>query len=175
MAAASLIIDIITNEDTLTDKQKALIGKLFDTLEMAHNQLARDCGVLGMLSCVISSQQLLIVLKPSIRPLIQVNALPGFLDKNRPTQMAMDIPDNKIEQIRTTMTPDAKSQYIRGEKINSLTRLLAATFTFKLLNKFGDGVTQRKMQETYEVQAKQLATCINRVQILGSTDKKVLV
>ena len=83
-----------------------------------------------------------------------------------------DLPDNKTDQIRITMTPDTKSQYLRNEKINSLMGLLAAIFTFKLLNKFGEGVTQRKMQETYEVQAKQLATCITGHNYMGGTDKK---
>ena len=76
------------------------------------------------------------------------------------TQRMMHLPDNKTDSIRMMMTPDTKSQHIRGKKTNSVTRLLATTFTFKSLNKFDDGVTQRNMQETYEVQAKQLATCI---------------
>ena len=70
------------------------------------------------------------------------------------------------------MTPDARSQYIKNEKINSLTRLLAAMFTYKLLDKFRTSVTQRKIQETYEVRAKQLATCITGYKYMGGTDKK---
>ena len=70
------------------------------------------------------------------------------------------------------MTPNAGSQYIRNEKPNSPTRLLAATLVVKILNKFRTGVTQRSLQETYEVQAKQLAICITGHKYMGGTDQK---
>lgn len=70
------------------------------------------------------------------------------------------------------ITPDARSQYLRDEKINSPMRLLAAAFTSKLLNNFGEGVTRRKMQEAYGVWAKQLATCVTGCKYMGGTDKK---
>ena len=38
------------------------------------------------------------------------------------------------------MTPNAGPQYLRKEKSNSPSRLLAATLAFKILNKFGSGV-----------------------------------
>ena len=79
--SGSSIIDIITNEDTLTDEQKTLIGELFDTLKMAYNHIDRACGVLGILSCLLNTQQPLIILKASIRLLIQVNVCLDFGQK----------------------------------------------------------------------------------------------
>ena len=113
-----------------------------------------------------------ILLNLSIKPLIQLNAMPRFMQETMTRQEMKDLPDDKTDQIRLMMMPDSRSQYLRDEEINSLMKLLAGTFTLKLLNKFRDGVTQRKMQETYEVWAKQLATCITGCMYMGGTDKK---
>ena len=87
-------------------------------------------------------------------------------------QEAKDRPDDKAARIIRTITPDVKSQYIRKEKVNSPMQLLAATFAFKIINKFCNGVTQRMMQEVYEVKAKQLATCITGHKYLGWAEKR---
>ena len=112
------------------------------------------------------------VLKSSIRPLIQVNVLPGFKQQTTPTDRATDLPEDKMEWIKKAMIPDARSKLIKNEKFNSPTRLLATTLALKLLNKFGTGTMQRRLQEIYEVRAKQLATCITGRNYLGGTDRR---
>ena len=101
-----------------------------------------------------------------------VNALPNFIQQVTQKAKPTNIPEDKTEKIRSTITPNAGSQYLRKEKPNSPSRLLAATLAFKILNKFGSGVMQRRLQETYEVQAKQLAICITGCKYMGSTDQK---
>ena len=68
--------------------------------------------------------------------------------------------------------PDPNTPQLRKEKINSPTRLLAATYTFKVNNKFGEGTTQWGIQERFQVKAKQLATCITGRKYMGGTDHK---
>ena len=70
------------------------------------------------------------------------------------------------------IVPDPEASHLKKEKINSPTRLLAATYAFKTLNRFGNGTTQRRMQEQYQVRAKQLVACITGRKYLGGTDKK---
>ena len=70
------------------------------------------------------------------------------------------------------MIPDVSSNIIKKEKHNSQTRLLAATLAFKLLWKFGQGTTQRNMQELFDVRPKQLALCITGCKYLGGTDRR---
>ena len=48
--SGSSSINKIDDEDTLTDEQRALIGELSDTLEMAYDHIGRACGILGILS-----------------------------------------------------------------------------------------------------------------------------
>ena len=44
------IIQNIKESDTLTEGDKALLEELFDSLEVAHEQLAISCSTLGWLS-----------------------------------------------------------------------------------------------------------------------------
>ena len=62
------------------------------------------------------------------------------------------------------MTPDPGADTIKTRKINSSTRLLAATCAFKVLNRFGGGMqTQRKIQEAYDMcKSQQLAALYHR-------------
>ena len=69
------------------------------------------------------------------------------------------------------LTPDPRASLLSKEKINSVMRLLAATYTFKILNRFGHGTTQRQIQEDYQVKAKQLSLCLTGRKYLGGSDR----
>ena len=58
------------------------------------------------------------VLKANMRPIIQVNALPGFIQLVTQKVKPTDVLEDKTESISTTMTPNTGSQYIRNEKPN---------------------------------------------------------
>ena len=66
-------------------------------------------------------------------------------------------PENRVEML---MVPDPTANTLKNEKINSTTRLLAVTWAHRVSSVYGKGSTQRKIQEVYSVQAKQLSTCI---------------
>ena len=118
----SNVSNIVTQAEQLgdlTQEQKELLGELFNELEVAHESLARASGTLGRLSCSLSGKQLLVVLKASVHPLIQLNTLENFWKD-----------------------PGLSQQKAEARKLHSLTHLLAATLAFKLLRKFGGGTTQ---------------------------------
>ena len=69
------------------------------------------------------------------------------------------------------MLPDTSSDIMNKENYNSPTRLLAATLAFKLLKRFGQGTTQRNMQELFNIRPKQLALCITGRKYLDGTDR----
>ena len=62
----------------LTKEQKEQIGELFDELEVAHEALTWACSTLGVLSRSLTGRQLLLTLRASVRPLIQLNKLEKF-------------------------------------------------------------------------------------------------
>ena len=65
----------------MTDKQRQLLTELFDDLEVVHKHLTRSRSILARLSRSLNRVQLMAVLKASVRPLIQINALEGLIDK----------------------------------------------------------------------------------------------
>ena len=75
------VIEDIEGVESLTKEQRQDIGEVFDNLEIAHEYLGRSCGLIGALSCSLSSRQLLLLLKASVGPLVQINRLEGFLDE----------------------------------------------------------------------------------------------
>ena len=88
------------------------------------------------------------------------------------TDAPAELPDDQDERIEIMMFPDQNTPLLKKENINSPSRLLTATYAFKIINKFGKGVTQRALQERYQVKAKQLAACITGRKNLGGTDKR---
>ena len=132
---------MVQEEDTLTETDQELIAELFDALETAHEQLATGCGLIRRLSRTLKPSQLMILLKASIRPLIQVKTAAG-LDIEAVTNRPAELPDDQMERIEVMIVPDQNTSRLKKEKINSPTRLLAATYAFKTINKFGQGKTQ---------------------------------
>ena len=149
--SGSSVIRSMADETSLSDEDRELIRELFKMLETAYDQIGRACGLIGALSRTLNSGQLFMILKAIVRPIIQVNALPNFIQQVTQEVKPTSIPEDQTERIRSTMTPNAGSPYLKKEKPNSPSCLLAATLAFKILNKFGSGVTQRRLQETYEV------------------------
>ena len=111
------------------------------------------------------------VIKASIRPLIQLNALvPIETAPKKPPEL----PDDQVDRVKMMLAPDPMAPLLKKEKTNSATCLLAATYSFKILNKFGGGTTQRQIQEEYQVKPKQLALCLTRKKYMGGSDRKAI-
>ena len=157
--------------DTLSGEDQELIAELFDTLEAVHDQLATVSGLIGRLARKLKPNQLTLVLKSSIRPLIQLRSTAG-VDMEATTSKPMELPEKQAERIEMLITPDPNTPQFKKEKINSPMRLLAATYSFIIVNTFADRKTQRGLQEKYQVKAKQLATCITGRKYLGGTERK---
>ena len=163
---AAKVLEKIEEADKLTREDRDLIRELFDSLETAHSELALACSVLSHLSGTLKPRQLMTVLEASTRPLIQIKTTSAFKPPNVPGKTS-ELPDDPEERVELLMMPNPAARPIKDEKINSPTRLLAATWAFRVSNIFGKGTTQQKIQEAYSVWAKQLVTCIT-----GGTDRK---
>ena len=166
------VVANINNMEPLMDDQRRQISKLFDNMEVAHEHLACSCSSLGILSRTLTTYQLLLLLKASIRPLIQLNVVPGLFEKTRLGHQRMELPEEQQRQVRLTMIPTATSGRLLQERPNSMMRLLAATMSLKILNRFADGTTQQELQQTYGVRPKQLALCITGRKYMGGSDRR---
>ena len=93
--------------EPLTDEQRDQIGELFDDMEVAHKHLVCSCSALRVLSRLLKSKQLILLLKSSVRPLIQINTMPGWSDEPEQSGQRMDLPEDRSKLVRLTMTPVA--------------------------------------------------------------------
>ena len=107
-----------------------------------------------------------------MRPLVQLNIEERFWKEPAHKSRKTDLPDDLHHWVALTMIPDASTESIKKENNNSPTRLLAATLAFQILKRFGQGPTQRNMQELYEVKPKQLALCITGRKYLGGAERR---
>ena len=111
------------------------------------------------------------ILDASIRPLIQIKATTAWKPRDTPEE-TRGLPDDPEERVKLMLLPTPTARTLRDEKINSPTRLLVATWAYRVSNVFGKGSTQRKIQEVYSVWAKQLSACITGRKYLGGADRK---
>ena len=81
------------------------------------------------------------------------------------------LPDDQEERVELLLLPTPMARTLCDKNINSPTRLLVATWAYRVSNVFGKGSTQRKIQELYSVQAKQLSACITGREYLGGVDR----
>ena len=168
---AAEVLKTAQREGKMSQQDQELVAELFSNLEVAHEHAATACGLLSRLSRTLKPEQLLTIVRASIRPLVQLTT-PIALETLCGTKDPQELPDDQPERVKILLTPDAQATLLQKEKPNSPTRLLAATYAYKILNKFGPGTMQRGLQETYQVKAKQLATCITGCKYLGGADSK---
>ena len=82
----------LDNMEPLSKEQKEQITELFKDMEIVHEHLVCSCSTLGNPSRSLSSWQLLLLLKMSIRLLVQLNVTPGLFDELVRTQQRMELP-----------------------------------------------------------------------------------
>ena len=115
----------------LTKEQKELMGELFDELEVTHESLARASITMGRLSLSLNGKQLLLILRASVWPLVQINTLDKFWKDPISNTPKAELPDDIHQRVRLTMIPDPSADIMKKENFNSPMRLLAATLAFK--------------------------------------------
>ena len=164
------VIRTLETKKEMSTENKKLVAELFSNLEVAHDHMAMACGLLSRLSRTLDPPQLLTVIQASIRPLIQLKEL-SPLNVTSTQKRTAELPDEQEKRVETLLTPDPQAPLLRKEKTNSETRLLAATYTFKILSSFGSGTTQKMMQERYAVKAKQLSACLTGRKYLGGSER----
>ena len=112
--SASGILKAIEDPEDLTAEDRTLIAELFDSLEVAHSELASVCSALGRLSKNLKLRQPMVVLKVSIRPLIQIKPSSALIESDAPGGMH-ELPDDPEERVEKLMIPDPASKSLRDK------------------------------------------------------------
>ena len=169
--SAARVLETKEGPEDMKKEDMILITELFESLEVAHSELALACSILSRLSQNLKPQQLMTVLRASTRLLIKVKVASALMEPEAPGRK-MELPEGQDERVELLMVPVSTAKSWKNKRLNSSTRLLAVMWAFRILNVFGRGTTQRKMQESYSVWAKQLAACITEKKYLGGADRK---
>ena len=112
--SGSRILEALEDPEDLTMEDRTLITELFDSLEVAHSELASACSVLDRLSKNLKPKQLMVVLKASIRPLIQIKPTSALIRSDAPGGMH-ELPDDLEERVEILMIPDPASKSLKNE------------------------------------------------------------
>ena len=84
----------------------------------------------------------MVVMKVTIRPMIQLNTTAAFLETPAVSKHKIDILEDRGELVWLTMVPNPEATELKNEKMNSSNHLLATTFAHKVFKKFTEGTTQ---------------------------------
>ena len=76
----SHILEVVENIKPLSYDQKDMLVELFDDLKVAHDRMSRVCTRMSTLAKVLNPSQLMLVMKATIRLMIQLNTMAAFLD-----------------------------------------------------------------------------------------------
>ena len=82
---------------------------------MAHDQLAMASGLIGRLAHTLKPNQLMLVLKASIRPLIQLRTAAG-VDIEATTSEPKELPEGQAERIEILITPDPNTPQLKRKR-----------------------------------------------------------
>ena len=168
------VVSDVSQIKPLTYDQKDLIVPLFNNLAIAHEHLGRAAANMSSLAKAMDPDQLTLIMKCSVRPLVQLSASPGLFDM--PThKRKKELPDDKAERVKDTMTPREDAKDLQQEPHYSPTRLLAATMTHIINKNFGRSMTMSELQQKFIVRPKQLSLCIMGRKYMGGSDKKALL
>ena len=148
-----------------------MLGSLFNDLSVAHERLSRAAGTMSLLCKVMTPEQLMLIIKSWIWPMIQLNTTPGLFDM--PAQMEKkELPDDKLDRIKNTMILRPEEKELRKQFNFSPTRLLVTTLAYYIHKQFIQGTTMAELQRKYVVWPQTLALCITgRSTKVGLTGK----
>ena len=155
----------------LTYNQKDLIVSLFDNLSIAHEHLGRAAANMSSLCKAMDPDQLMLIMRCSVRPLVQLSASPGLFDT--PThKQRKELSDDKAQRVKDTMIRKENARELQKEPHYSPTRLLAATMAHIINKNFGRSVSMSELQRQFVVRPKQLSLCITCRKYMGGSDRK---
>ena len=92
-----IAVDVL-NIKPITHDQKDILISLFDDISIAHERLGQAAGTISSLCKVMNPEQLILIMKCSIQPLIHLSVSPGLFDPLIWTEKK-ELPEDTMERI----------------------------------------------------------------------------
>ena len=161
--------------DDLTPEQRELLAELFDELEVAHDSLVKASSTLGRLLRILSGKQLLTVLKASIHPLIQINALENLWKDPAVIQQKAELLEDTYRRVKLTMILDPMTEAMRHESINKPNMSVGGHPSIQNVKEIWWWYNPEINAGEIQCKAKkQLSLYITSTKYLGGMDRKAL-
>ena len=118
----------------ISEEVKDMIVALVDNTAAVccHAAFAAEC--LSTLAKICTLEQLMLIMKCSVRPMVQVVAAPGFLEPPARPKRQKDLPDDPAEWVNLTLLPDIQVESLKKEPEYLPTRLLAGMVSYCIQN-----------------------------------------
>ena len=171
--------DLPTGEDvfkTLPEAQKQKVKEdcisLFENLSTATHHISISMANLASLAKNTDPKMFRIILKSSVRPLVQLNLNDDILD---PTHDKPAKPQQKAheEMIKRDILPDANNSRLKREPANSSTCLLTVAIYVKLRKHLFNEGTQTEAATRFNVKLKALGQILSGRCYLGGKDQSI--
>ena len=168
------VAHLVQDINPISPEAKDMIVALMDHTAVACHHVGLPAECLLTLVKICTPEQLMIIMKCSIHPMVQVVAAPGFLDL--PTKSKKrDLPNDPVERVKITLLPNPDAESLKKEPKFSPTRLLAGVVCYCIQKHFGGGCTQAQVMMKFGLRLKILVLCVTGKKYLGGMDKKAAV
>ena len=158
-------------EEARCKEEIDLIVNTLDHTSKAHAHMSSMCTNLSSLAKIMDWQTFQMVLKATVRPLMQVNMPECFLNPIEDTKLQMSV-EKQMEKVQNMILPRHNMVAMEQQPKNGSTRILVAVVWLKLNCKFFNAGTAKQACELFKVQVKQLSRVLTGRKYLGRDKKK---
>ena len=113
---AAKVLQTAQRKGKMSQQDQELVAELFSNLEVAHKHATTACGLLSRLSRTLKPEQLLTIVKASIRPLVQLTT-PIALETLCGTKDPQELPDDQPERVKILLTLMHRPHYYKRKNL----------------------------------------------------------
>ena len=157
---------MIENVEPISDKAKDTLVRMMEYMAEAYYHTAQEAEQFTQIAHKCSTQQLMIIMKYAVRPIIQVEGTIGTTEKV--TKKKKDLPEEITRRVNLTLLPNPAAESFKWEHKSSPTKLLAGVIYYLICKNFGGGCTQTLVVNYFDIKPKNVALCITGRKYLGS-------
>ena len=164
------LLQMVGNIESISGKAKDTLIVMMDHMAEAYYHVAQAAEQFTQIACECSTQQLMIIMKYAVRPIIQIQGT--ISAEQKVTRRKKDLPDDITRRVNLTLLPNPMAKSLKQEPKSSPMRLLARVAYYQVRKNFGGGCTQMLVVNNFDLKLKNVALCITGQKYLGSKDKQ---
>ena len=134
------LLQMVRNVEPISDKAKDTLIAMMDHMAEAYYHVAQAAEQFTKIACECSTQQLMIIMKYAVQPIIQIEGT--IATGQKVTGRKKDLPDEITRRVNLTLLPNPMAELLKCEPKSSPMKLLARVMYYQVCKNFGGGYTQ---------------------------------